>query len=494
MVEFNPIVLFVHGFATGPEDLEQLAAAFQQGGIPTKSITLHGHEEDDFSELKDQDFKKWLNQLRKEIRRLRRKGYTKIVVAGFSIGGLLGLHLAEIKDEIDGVLGISTFLGPRFKKIAKLALFFNRTSKHGLRRFKLQTTVPAKGMEPPHVGHNAPLPYGPMSSIIECAEMFLKRHPSLHCPVVLVHSTDDMVSGYKQVSEFVKGTDSDDVLLVTFHALNHFIQYDMDPGLLCSLSMLRFFKDNIDIDALREEKSLFRDHVIVHESATSDVSRREEDSRHWSGIIFQTIAGFFVVFGTLLMFTAENVINPETRDIRAVPYYLLLYSFVISIYIHLSVLYFYYLNRNDAYIRNFIEPYMSGTEFVNYRTNTYLSGTSSDKMTKSVSIIISTLPLIGSFILIAGLPILFSDRFTAEPDNVLIIIGWILGFTFCITGLRASITVLNHSLLHMYTIPAQRISSPLQGEFITRLHNSVVPGCYRNFSREPDIEIREPSV
>jgi esterase/lipase len=497
MSEFKPIVLLVHGFATGPDDLKQLRLAFNEAGVHTKTITLLGHDKR-FKDLPKQDFKRWLAQVRGDVKRLRARGYTHIGFVGFSLGGLLGLHLAE-KGDIDGLLAISTFLGPKYKRSARLILSISKMFKSsGIRRWKIQTTVPLKRVKPNHPDHHAgqgaKLPHEPMRSILRSAEAFSERNPALKCPVLIVQSADDPVSGYVKVADLIRGREDVDALLITLHGLKHFVQYDIDPGLLCSLAIMRFFADQIDTEDLEEESALRRDPIQMHDVADGPATRREEEARHWSGIIFQTIAGFFVVFGSLLMFTAADVLDPETRELRAVPYYLLLYSFVINIYIHLSVLYFYYLNRNDAYTRNHIEPYMSGTEFVNYRTSGTISGTMSKKMTEGVSIMISTLPLLTSILMVAILPFLFPDRFnlSLEADNLVLTIGWLLAATFCFTGLRACLIVVKHSHLHLYTIPVQRITSPLQGEFISRLYDSASPGGYRNRYRPAEITIDEP--
>jgi hypothetical protein len=107
---------------------------------------------------------------------------------------------------------------------------------------------------------------------------------------------------------------------------------------------------------------------------------------------------------------------------------------------------------------------------------------------------ISTLPLLTSILMVAILPFLFPDRFnlSLEADNLVLTIGWLLAATFCFTGLRACLIVVKHSHLHLYTIPVQRITSPLQGEFISRLYDSASPGGYRNRYRPAEITIDEP--
>lgn len=85
--------LLIHGVAGGQYQVERLKNHLTSCGIYAKSVTIKGHETTK-KELIDSRYYEWLADVNQKYLALAAK-YPKIIVIGFSMGGLLGLNLAK---------------------------------------------------------------------------------------------------------------------------------------------------------------------------------------------------------------------------------------------------------------------------------------------------------------------------------------------------------------------------------------------------------------
>lgn len=120
-VEADVACLLVHGFGDTAALMEPMAAYLNERGIPTACINLPGHGTslEDFALISSQ---KLVGTVEKEYARLKER-YRSVVVVGFSMGGLLALHLGTLRD-IEGIVTICAPFFPRGGALGEKALKF----------------------------------------------------------------------------------------------------------------------------------------------------------------------------------------------------------------------------------------------------------------------------------------------------------------------------------------------------------------------------------
>lgn len=84
--------LLLHGFTGGPYEVEPLARALEAAGWNCRVPQLPGHDPE-LSDLPEASCEMWLDAARREAEELAEQ-YGEFDVAGFSMGGILGIHLA----------------------------------------------------------------------------------------------------------------------------------------------------------------------------------------------------------------------------------------------------------------------------------------------------------------------------------------------------------------------------------------------------------------
>lgn len=87
--------LLIHGYLGGPFEMEPLAAPLEDLGLSVRLVTLPGHASS-VDELRRSTFKDWRVHIEQEYDRLLAE-HDEVIVLGFSLGGALGLHLAETR-------------------------------------------------------------------------------------------------------------------------------------------------------------------------------------------------------------------------------------------------------------------------------------------------------------------------------------------------------------------------------------------------------------
>jgi carboxylesterase len=88
----NRVCLLLHGFTGGPYEVEPLARALEEAGWYCRVPRLPGHDEG-LAGLCDTTCDMWLEAACREAEQLGQE-YGAFDLAGFSMGGMLGIHLA----------------------------------------------------------------------------------------------------------------------------------------------------------------------------------------------------------------------------------------------------------------------------------------------------------------------------------------------------------------------------------------------------------------
>nr|ATZ76875.1 esterase/lipase [uncultured bacterium] len=184
--------LLLHGFSGSPFEMEPVVNLLNHMGFKhIKCPVLPGHCED-ITSFKKTRFKDWVLSSEKEFLDLFHMGL-KIIVIGLSMGGSIGMYLAERYP----VAGLVTIASP----VYLYRLFpFEGPSKLlpliGILRFikpivKTQTSKEAKKIAP-FGGYDGVYPLHPLHSFIKGLKNIRYNLPLISCPLLVLHSPQDV--------------------------------------------------------------------------------------------------------------------------------------------------------------------------------------------------------------------------------------------------------------------------------------------------------------
>ena len=455
----SPFFLFVHGLGQ-TNDMHPLAHAFRQRGFDCEELILdqHGRPWEDLRKARYED---WHAQVGSACDRLRQPG-RRIFLVGFSLGALLCLDLASRREEIAGVLAISTFFAPVSPWMTA-------------QRLKLGLKLPGRRTRRrPQVSHPQTLreidatPYLPLEIIdrlIARGKELQQSALRIRCPVLFLHSLDDHVASYDALVEAIQRFDLARYQIVTFHELNHFVHFDIPPGAIIDLA-LEFFRLTETAPPSDAERSILQE-VFTQCS---------EEARHWSGILFQLIAGFYSVFGALIYFTLQDVVQKAPRA----PYYLVSYSLAINIYLILALLYFFYITRTLVFLKHHVEPQLGGFRWVSYRTLPWAAGKASNTMTRAAFYPMAILPLLISIALLVYCYFSYHERFRVHTGaNTFLLISLIFTFVLWLFAAGSFVAVTQYEKRSLFRTAQPSPSTPGFERLLLQLYSRVRPGCVR---------------
>jgi len=128
-------VVLVHGYLAAPAELRELAERLRDEGYLVYGTRLHGHGTSP-DELREVSWTAWLDSIRRGLAAAR-ASCQRVVVGGFSFGGILALLIAAAQGEqIAGVFTINAPLRLRDRRLALSTLA--DWADRGLRRFGLE--------------------------------------------------------------------------------------------------------------------------------------------------------------------------------------------------------------------------------------------------------------------------------------------------------------------------------------------------------------------
>ena len=112
------VCLLIHGFSGSPPEMRWLGEYLAAKGVHVEGVRLAGHGTAP-EELSDLTWRDWVRSAEEGLERIKREG-RRIVLVGFSMGGLLALRLCLANPEVAGVVTISSpisFRDPRIHLI-----------------------------------------------------------------------------------------------------------------------------------------------------------------------------------------------------------------------------------------------------------------------------------------------------------------------------------------------------------------------------------------
>ncbi len=451
----DTLFLFVHGYGSSPLDLLPLAKEIHKKNNNCALLLLKGHGESE-KELSKYRYKDWKQQVIEAVNYYKK--FKKIYIIGFSLGATISIYTAgTLKNKkIKGVIGIGTFTQPTNKvlhKILDLSSFFK------IKKFPRFPQVTNK-ITKKEIIYSKYLPAEETKIMVDEVKKRDNIFTDIECNTFLLHSIDDKVADYYSVSNLANNNTN--IKLITFRNLNHFMQFDM-PQQILSETILELLEprknDKINNDMIKD----------LYNNMSAELN-------HWSGIIYKLIAGFFSVFGALVYFSLPDILAKKSTT----PYYLTTYALLTCIFVILATMYFFYVNRTNVFLKLYVEPYLNVMPWATYRTNKFLSGSESVKVTRKVAIVVIGLPMTiatGSLIyVIYG----YMAKYIFDPtNNILLIVSFIITLILYYGSFSILKTLQKYTTRELYNLSPQKFDNTEQLNMIIKLYNSVNTGCVK---------------
>ena len=132
--DHRAVILF-HSFTSDPIDNRTLARAINREGYTVYGPTFSKHDDEKFEAVLEINPRQWFKDGEEAVGIMKNKGYSSIVVAGVSLGGIVATNLVVNHSELKGG---GTFCSPMIKgfdtntPIEFWERFMNEKKKEGL--------------------------------------------------------------------------------------------------------------------------------------------------------------------------------------------------------------------------------------------------------------------------------------------------------------------------------------------------------------------------
>jgi len=199
--------LIIHGFGGGVHEVKPLVEYLTCIGYETYCPVLKGHSSTK-KDMRSATYIDWIDSAEQELLRLKKNG-EKVIIIGFSMGGLIAFNLA-CKHNIKAIVTINTPI--YYWNIYRVFLNLlddlkNKKCKH-IRRY-----LNAKSNSP-------------FSSMIQFLLLLNKTKPKLEkisCPILTIQAEDDDTVRIKSVDYIHKHISSSKKTIRYFHEGGHLI-------------------------------------------------------------------------------------------------------------------------------------------------------------------------------------------------------------------------------------------------------------------------------
>lgn len=217
--------LLIHGFSGSPPELRPLGQYLADHGIRVEGVRLAGHgtEPEALTTLTWLD---WLQSAREGLERIRHgRKRENVVVVGFSMGGLLGLHLcAEYPNQIGGIVTISSPIYFQDRRIHLIPVLRRIKRWHSVRRPGTHTDPEA------HTRYHSYRRY-PLIAVdwlLDLMRITRKILPNITTPALIMHGMQDSVINPRSAYFLFKRLGSTEKDLVLWHNSGHGVPFDSE--------------------------------------------------------------------------------------------------------------------------------------------------------------------------------------------------------------------------------------------------------------------------
>lgn len=204
-------ILFVHGFTGNPEEMKPMARYFNDKGYTCLGIRLKGHctTPEDMACCSDVD---WLMDVTGGYTLLRRE-CKRVFVCGISLGGSLGLYLAE-NYGVDGLVCMSTPIFVYYNGVLPAVKVVKHFKKYiASRPANKVWTIFSPGYDK--------IPVSSVDSLYRIVRNVKRRIDKVKCPVLVIQSHGDRIVRPKSAQFIYNNISSIDKTLLWLEKSSH---------------------------------------------------------------------------------------------------------------------------------------------------------------------------------------------------------------------------------------------------------------------------------
>ncbi len=236
-------VLLIHGFSSSPREMRELGGRLNEAGFTVSGIRLKGHGTKP-GKLREARWEDWYAQTEGEYLKLRAR-HRRVFAAGFSLGGVLALHLAA-RRELSGVVGLAPAIEVTHKWYYLLPPAWYARSVGRLIRYVVKIDrwikVNDKSQAATHLAYSH-ISLAAARELLELASKVRGEASTIEEPLLFLHSPSDEAASFKGSRTFMEATASKSKRLVPLERSNHLITLDYDKELVFD-EVLRFLDEH----------------------------------------------------------------------------------------------------------------------------------------------------------------------------------------------------------------------------------------------------------
>ncbi|GJM05426.1 MAG: hypothetical protein DHS20C09_14170 [marine bacterium B5-7] len=221
-------VVLVHGFLASPAEMKPLSDKLVAAGYPVYAVRLPGHGTSPV-DLRGRNWEEWLRVVQRGYETLGTH-VDRVCVVGFSTGGALSLIFAsEHPPSLAGVVVINAPV--KFQnKTMKFVPFLHGVSRLMRWNSSFEGAVHYRSNNPEHIRVNyRNIPVRGLYELVRMNHVLSHRLDSIHCPCLLMQSTNDPVVVPDSAQILRDGLVNADVDYVEIESDRHGILYE-DKG------------------------------------------------------------------------------------------------------------------------------------------------------------------------------------------------------------------------------------------------------------------------
>lgn len=199
--------LIIHGFAGSIEQIESLDKYLNNKDYITSCPKLKGHTGNP-NDMKNADYKEWINSAEEALLKLRKKT-DKIVIVGFSMGGLIAINLAN-KYDIKAIITINT---PIYYWNLKMVFKNILHDIRNRRLYYIKRYIQAKKA-------------APLISLINFLKLLNETKAKLSnikCPFLIIQTKDDDTTRVKSADYIYENINSKDKIMKFYDKGGHLV-------------------------------------------------------------------------------------------------------------------------------------------------------------------------------------------------------------------------------------------------------------------------------
>jgi carboxylesterase len=215
--------LLIHGFSGSPLEMRWLGTYLAERGMHVEGVRLAGHGTRP-EELKYLTWRDWLKSAEEGLERLRRT-HEKVVIVGFSMGGLLGLHLcARRSADVARIVTMSTPVYFRDRRIHLIPVVRHVVRWHNVRR--TGNSIDPEAHTRYHAYRRYPLVA--VDQLLNLIRVTRKVLPTVKTPSLIMHGVMDDVIHPRSAHYLFDHIGSGEKDLVFWHNSGHGVVFDAE--------------------------------------------------------------------------------------------------------------------------------------------------------------------------------------------------------------------------------------------------------------------------